>query len=95
MDHSVIGPDGELRLSQAVRDQLGLKPGDRVRLDVDPVHRSLRLSGVGGGARSAADASGSPIDALIGIGGRFSRAVSNDEMTDAVRRRAAERFLRE
>lgn len=94
MDHGVIGPNGELRLSQAVRDQLGLKPGDRVRLDVDPVHRSLRLSGAGGRPPSA-DAGGSSIDALIGIGGRFSRAVSNDEMTDAVRRRAAERFLRE
>jgi hypothetical protein len=54
----------------------------------------LRLSGVGGRAPSAADVGGSSIDALIGIGGRFSRAVSNNEMADAVRRRAAERFLK-
>ncbi len=36
---------------------------------------------------------GRTIDDLIGIGGRFERAVSAQEMDEAVRRRAAERFL--
>ncbi|MGY0709467.1 ribbon-helix-helix domain-containing protein [Azospirillum argentinense] len=41
MDYVVVGPDGELMLLKAVRDQLGLKPGDCARIDVDPVHHHI------------------------------------------------------
>ncbi|WP_247889812.1 ribbon-helix-helix domain-containing protein [Azospirillum brasilense] len=41
MDYVVVGPDGELMLPKAVRDQLGLKPGDCARIDVDPVHHHI------------------------------------------------------
>ncbi len=48
MGYIVIGPDGKLPLPKAVQDQLGLKPGDSVRIDVDPDQRTVALSsGVG------------------------------------------------
>ncbi|CAO3423839.1 hypothetical protein [Azospirillum doebereinerae] len=54
MGHMVIGPDDSLSLPKALRDQIGLKPGDPVRVEVDPLG-SVTLSegaGVAGGAES-------------------------------------------
>ncbi|WP_211099669.1 ribbon-helix-helix domain-containing protein [Azospirillum agricola] len=40
----VIGPDDSLSLPKVLRDQLGLKPGDPVRIDVDAAHHSITVS---------------------------------------------------
>lgn len=47
MGHMVIGPDDRLSLPKVLRDQLGLKPGDPVRVEVDPDHSVTLSEGTG------------------------------------------------
>lgn len=87
-----VGPNGELTLPLSVREALGLQSGGRVRLDADPARHTALLT-----AETSQDvpAKKYTLNDLIGIGGRFHRTVSQDEIDETVRRRAAERFLEE
>ncbi|PWC43580.1 AbrB/MazE/SpoVT family DNA-binding domain-containing protein [Azospirillum sp. TSO22-1] len=95
MGYIEVGPNGEIALPQEVRDQLGLKPGDRVRIDVDPARHTAVL-------KAETEAAAAPerprkrytLDDIVGMGGKFHRPVSQEEMDEAIRQRAAERFLR-
>lgn len=84
----VVGPDGELSLPETVRDALGLKPGDVVRVEVDPAGHSLTMSK--GPRRPAKDRYS--LEDLIGMGGSFPRAVTAEEMDEAIGQAAAERY---
>jgi len=99
MGYIEVGPNGEIALPQEVRDQLGLKPGDRVRIDVDPARHTAVLVAEAGETVPEAAAPERPrkrytLDDIIGMGGTFHRPVSVEEMDEAIRQRAAERFLR-
>ncbi|HEY0836595.1 MAG TPA: AbrB/MazE/SpoVT family DNA-binding domain-containing protein [Azospirillum sp.] len=99
MGYIEVGPNGEIALPQDVRDRLGLKPGDRVRIDVDTAKHTAVLvpeadDAAAAGADEAHPRKRYTLDDLIGIGGTFHRPVSQEEMDEAIRRRAAERFLR-
>ncbi|MBP2292255.1 AbrB/MazE/SpoVT family DNA-binding domain-containing protein [Azospirillum rugosum] len=82
MGYIRVGPNGELPLPQDLRDQLGVKPGDRVEL----VLRSDRSIVVRPRPHTLED--------LIGCGGTFERAVTQEEMDEAIRQQAVERFNR-
>jgi len=103
MGHMVIGPDDSLSLPKALRDQIGLKPGDPVRVEVDPLG-SVTLSegtGIAGGAEPLRSANvmidgqrlslrleHSIWDALDDIGRREN--LSLDQLCAAIKTRADE-----
>lgn len=92
MGYIEVGPNGEIALPREVREQLGLKPGDRVRIDVDPARHAAVLH-----AETEATATKPPrkrytLDDIIGMGGTFHRPVSVEEMDDAIAEAAAERM---
>lgn len=94
MGYIEVGPNGEIALPQDVRDRLGLKPGDRVRIDVDAARHTAVLVPESETSAAAAPRKRYTLDDLIGIGGTFHRPVSQEEMDEAIARRAAERYLR-
>jgi len=81
MGYIEVGPNGEIALPQEVREQLGLKPGDRVRIDVDPAKHTAVL--VPPRRRKAKD--------LFGILPKPDRALSLDEIDEVIARAAVER----
>lgn len=87
----VVGPDGELSLPETVRDALGLKPGDVVRVEVDPAGHSLTMSK---DQPAPVTRNRYPIEDIFGIGGKAERTVSAEDVKQIVRQRAVERFLR-
>lgn len=88
-----IGPGGELTLPAAAWEALGLQPGGRVRLDADPERHTIILTAER--PIAVTEAKKYALSDLIGMGGKFPRAISQEEIDEAVRRCAAERFLEE
>jgi antitoxin PrlF len=78
---STVTVKGQATLPKAVRDHLGLKPGDRVRFFIHPDGRVMLLPTA-------------PISRLRGILKNLrSEPVTIDEMDDAAAEGAIERFL--
>ncbi|WP_029007897.1 AbrB/MazE/SpoVT family DNA-binding domain-containing protein [Azospirillum halopraeferens] len=82
MGYIEVGPNGEIALPKEVRDRLGLKPGDRVRIDVADDGTAI----VAPRRRRAAD--------LFGCLPRPDRPLSVQEMDEAIAGAAVERAKR-
>ena len=75
---SAITVKGQATIPKAVRDHLGLKPGDRVRFFLHPDGHVALLPKI-------------PVARLRGIARREGRSVTIEEMDDAIAEGAAER----
>ena len=84
MGYIEVGPNGELRLPQDLRDRMGVKPGDRIEL-VLREDRSVVLT-------PRPCSLPYSLEDLIGSGGRFERPISQEEMDAAIRQRASDRI---
>jgi len=83
MGYIEVGPNGEIALPQDVRDRLGLKPGDRVRIDVDAAKHTAVLVPR---PRKASD--------LFGFLPKPERPLSLEEIDDVISQAAIDRATR-
>jgi antitoxin PrlF len=78
---STITKKGQATIPKAVREHLGVKPGDRIRFFIHPDGMVVLLPVL-------------PVTALKGIVRAPGRPVTIDEMTEAATAGANERYLR-
>jgi antitoxin PrlF len=82
MTSATITSKGQTTIPKRIRDHLGLKPGDRLRFAVEE------------GGRVVLEPATIPIRQLRGIFPRPELAVTLEEIDEAVREHAIERFRR-
>jgi antitoxin PrlF len=82
MTSATITSKGQTTIPKRIRDHLGLKPGDRLRFAVEE------------GGRVVLEPATIPIRQLRGIFPRPEQAVTLEEIDEAVREHAIERFRR-
>lgn len=79
---ATVTSKGQITLPKEIREQLGLRKGRKVQLTID------------GGNVVQMSARRSSILDLVGILPKPKRAVTIEEMNEAIRRRAVDRYLR-
>jgi len=82
MPAATLTSKGETTVPKEIRDHLGLRPGDRLRAEI------------GADGRVVLAAEKLPIQRLRGIFPKPARPVTLEEMEEAIRQHAVERFLR-
>lgn len=79
---SMITANGQVTIPKKVRDRLGLRAGGKVRFTLED------------GDRASIESAGHRLSDLFGMLGTPPRSVTLDEMDEAVKRAAVERYLR-